>query len=87
MTSHEFRVSETVANSILSGRKRFDVQPACLEVQTGDEVNFVATDIHNLKTYHEVNKRQYAVTYVYAGRGLKDGYMVLGFEEVMRDAR
>ena len=80
---HELKIDVAFADAVVSGDKTFEVRKNDRGFQKGDHVRFQAVeDYWRHPAHHKINSREYEVTYVLSGWGLKDGYVVFGMREV-----
>ena len=91
MKTHNLKLSIDFCDDVLSGEKNFEVRKNDRGFQTGDLIRFIPTDgisyrkldgitIEHAK--HEISERTYRIKYILNGWGIKNGYVVLGIEEV-----
>ena len=81
---HSVEVSETEANRIVnSGSGVLVLSTGYHQYQKGDIIKFDAMedDCPSLRdTFNPINDQLYIVTYVYSGRGVEHGYVVVAVE-------
>ena len=84
MKAHEIRINEEFCDAIVSGDRNFDIQQNDRGYQKGDRVIFrpLRTWPYNANLVHDIEFKEYEITYVLSGWGLKQGYVVFGFKEV-----
>ncbi len=87
MKVHELKLRSQFCDDVLKGRKNFEVRINDRGFQTGDHVRFEYVDEKGDVQFegHEIEKREYEITYVLSGWGIKEDYVVFGikpFEEV-----
>lgn len=91
MKRHELKLNIEFCDDVLNGKKTFEVRKNDRGFQTGDLIRFIPTDgtsyrkldgrtIEHAK--HEISERTYRIKYILNGWGIKNGYVVLGIEEV-----
>ena len=91
MKTHNLKLSLAFCDDILSGEKTFEVRKNDRGFQTGDLIRFIPTDGTSYcssdgtvreHAKHEISDRRYMIKYILNGWGIKNGYVVLGIEEV-----
>lgn len=91
MKRHELKLNIEFCDDVLNDKKTFEVRKNDRGFQTGDLIRFIPTDgtsyrkldgrtIEHAK--HEISERTYMIKYILNGWGIKNGYVVLGIEEV-----
>lgn len=80
--THNLKIRACFADAILSGDKTFEIRyNGDRGFQKGDLVDFLpVNDDGNLIT-HAIGLKTYLITYVLAGFGLKEDYVVFGIKE------
>lgn len=84
MKIHEVKIYESYADSVLSGEKTFEIRNNDRGYQKGDRLRFEVKDdkgVHGILT-HGLNNKEYEITYVHGGLGLKEGYVALAIKAV-----
>ena len=84
MTTHDLKILQGFADAIISGVKLFEIRKNDRGYQKGDHIIFKAIDGLGLGTEHEINSREYEITYVMNGWGLKNGFVVLGIKQIIK---
>lgn len=84
--THNIKLKKEFCEAVLCGDKCFEVRENDRNYQRGDYVKFVALDSSGFATLHPLNKKIYIITYVLAGWGIKDNYVVFGIKEVETNA-
>ena len=79
---HRIKIQLPFAAAIMEGSKRFEVRENDRGYQKGDYISFVCYEDLTPITY-PINEKLYQINYVLNGYGLKEGYCVFGFEEVL----
>lgn len=78
--THKLKIWTSFADCVLDGTKTFEVRRNDRGFQKGDTIVFEVMDdggvLHN--TFHELNGKEYTITYVLNGWGLKDDYVAFG---------
>ena len=91
MKTHNLKLSIDFCDDVLSGEKNFEVRKNDRGFQTGDLIRFIPTDGTSYRSLdgtvrehakHEISERTYMIKYILNGWGIKNGYVVLGIEEV-----
>lgn len=90
MKTHNLKLSIEFCDDVLSGEKTFEVRKNDRGFQTGDLIRFIPTDGTSYRSLdgtarnakHEISERTYMIKYILNGWGIKNGYVVLGIEEV-----
>lgn len=82
--THHIKIRESFANAVLRGDKTFEVRKNDRGYQNGDLVKFtVLYDSDGLEMIsHPLHEKTYVITYVLAGWGIEDGYVVFGIKDV-----
>lgn len=79
---HVIKILESYANAIIEGRKNFEVRLNDRGYNAGDRVSFIVKDEFDLTNLsHPLSDKEYEITYVHSGLGLKEGYVVFGIVE------
>ncbi len=87
MYHHSLKIQERFVKPILDGEKRFEIRNNDRCFQKGDLVRFTVVDNNNCERqelrykYWEFERRDFEITYIISGWGLKNGYVVFGFKE------
>ena len=84
MTTHNIKIRKEFADAIISGDKPFEIRENDRGYQKGDHIIFSAIDGLGLSTEHEINSREYEITYVMNGWGLKNGFVVIGIKQIIK---
>lgn len=83
MKIHKLELNINFCDDVLSGEKSFEIRENDRGFQKGDHIKFISVEANSgIRAYHEIEKREYEITYVLNGWGLKNGYVVLGIKEV-----
>lgn len=80
MKTHNIKIREEFADSVLSGDKPFELRYNDRGYQKGDHILFNVVDKFGLSVNHKLNVKIYEITYVLNGFGLSDGYVALGIK-------
>ena len=85
--THHLKLNEQFCNDVLSGKKSFEIRLNDRNYQVGDHVIFHA--VHSIDedgvvwfANHEINDKEYEITYILSGWGLKDGYVAFTVKEI-----
>lgn len=87
MKVHEVKIYESYADAVLSGEKTFEIRNNDRWYQKGDRLKFkVVEDGHPMfaALSHDLNEKEYEITYVHSGLGLKEGYVALAIKPCVR---
>lgn len=79
---HKIKLLEDYCDAVLSGEKTFEIRKNDRGYQKGDHISFIPVNRHYIQYYHRVSEKEYAITYVHSGLGLKNGYVVLGIKDI-----
>lgn len=83
MKAHELLINEEFCDAIVSGDRNFDIQQNDRGYQKGDHIIFrPRMDPYRAHLTHDIEHKEYEITYVLSGWGLEQGYVVFGFKEV-----
>ena len=77
----EKKILEQFADAVSLGEKTFEIRKNDEGYQKGDIIRFkvmVSDFIEN--TSHQLNGKEYVITYVLSDWGIKEGYVVLGIK-------
>lgn len=79
MKIHKVRIRESYADAVLSGEKTFEIRHNDRGYQKGDYLKFAVEDDKSIRKIptHGLNDKEYEITYVHSGLGLKEGYVAL----------
>ena len=80
--THNIKITESFADAVLSGDKTFEIRKNDRGYQKGDVVRFETIDRMGLHVPHPVEEREYRISYLVHGWGLKEGWCVFGTEEI-----
>lgn len=84
MKTHNLELNMDFCDDVLIGKKTFEIRYNDRGYQTGDLIKFKAVDNSGNYICHEISDCTYRITYILSGWGLKDGYVALGIEEVLK---
>ena len=86
MKTHEIKLSLGFCNAVLSGDKLFEIRKNDRAYQTGDHIKFIPVKEDTRKpVFHGIRDKEYVITFVLSGWGLKEEYVALGIKEVKND--
>ena len=81
MTIHNIKLQKEFADAVMEGDKNFEVRYNDCGYQKGDMVIFHVMD-GIFQISHPLNYKNYEITYVLNGWGIKENYVVFGIREV-----
>ncbi|MBE5932961.1 MAG: DUF3850 domain-containing protein [Lachnospiraceae bacterium] len=85
ITIHKIKIQRQFADAVQFGYKKFEIRKNDRNYQEGDILRFTCIDDKGNQVYHPINIRQYKITYMLNGWGLKKGYVAFGIEEIKED--
>lgn len=82
MKVHEVKIYESYADAVLSGEKTFEIRFNDRGYQKGDRLKFrVTEDGSSFRvSFHDLNEKEYEITYVHSGLGMADNYVALAIK-------
>lgn len=80
MKIHKIKLNIEFCDAVLNGEKTFEIRINDRGYQKGDKVKFESR-ANGLPCHHEIDNREYVITYVLNGFGLKEDYVVFGIKE------
>lgn len=80
--THHLKLNEQFCDDVLSGKKSFEIRLNDRNYQVGDHIKFQAWGCHFPIAEHAINDKEYEITYVLSGWGLKDGYVAFTTKEI-----
>lgn len=87
MKTHKLKLLYHFCDDVLSGEKCFEIRENDRGYQKGDHIKFTPVyDSGFDRPKHPIEDKEYKITYVLNGWGLKNGYVVFGIKEVADDA-
>ena len=81
MTIHNIKLQKEFADAVMEGDKTFEVRYNDRGYQKGDRVIFNVMD-RSFQINHPLNYKNYEITYVLSGWGIKEDYVVFSIREV-----
>lgn len=79
---HDLKIEQKYADRILKESRTFDVRFNNQDFQVNDQIQYhVVKGVIN-EDHHRLNKKLFDIKYVYAGEGLKPGWVILGLSEI-----
>ena len=78
---HNLKILDDFADAVYMKDKTFGIRENDRGFQKGDYIRFQAIGKDGLPIKHGINDKEYRITYVLSGWGLKNGYVALGLEE------
>lgn len=83
MKVHELKIRESYADAVLSGEKNFEIRLNDRGYQKGDRLKFSTVDSNGFFiSSHPLNRKEYDITYVHSGLGMKEEYVALSIRPV-----
>ena len=83
---HKIKILNDFADAVITKDKTFEVRENDRGYQTGDIVLFEAINKNGtLDIAHLINEKEYRITYVLSGWGIKEGYVVFGIKDITND--
>lgn len=84
MKVHEVKIYESYADAVLNGEKTFEIRYNDRGYQKGDRLKFQVVEDDSLfhVPFHELNEKEYEITYVHSGLGMAENYVALAIREV-----
>lgn len=87
MKTHNIKLNTEFCDDTFSGNKNFEIRENDRGYQKGDHIKFKpynpSTGLYD--NYHPIVEKEYEITYVLNGWGLKNGYIVFGIKEVQKN--
>lgn len=78
---HAIKILESFADAVNRGDKTFEVRENDRGYQKGDTVRFIVLYDYGCEMIsHPLMKKEYEITYVLSGWGIKNGYCVFGIK-------
>ena len=86
MKTHNIKLNIEFCDAILNGEKTFEIRENDRGYQKGDHIRFEPVSFSPFQSfpYHAIQEREYEITYVLNGWGLKDGFVALAIKETER---
>lgn len=95
MKTHKLKLNIEFCDDVLSGKKNFEIRENNRGFQTGDLIKFIpangryhiddnGNEIQHAP-YHPIRNKTYKIKYILNGWGLKNVFVVLAIEEVLKD--
>ena len=81
----EKKIHKSFADAVYSGEKTFEIRENDEGYQKGDIIKFKVVDDEwpfDFEINHSLNGKEYLITYVISGWGLKEGFVVLSITPV-----
>lgn len=83
MKIHNLKLLHHFCGDVVSGEKNFEIRENDRGYQKGDHIRFTPVyDSGFDRPKHSIEDKEYEITYVLNGWGLKNGYVVFGIKEV-----
>lgn len=80
--THKIKIEKPYADAVLSGDKTFEVRYDDRGYQKGDVVKFNVIENNYDEINHPLNDKEFEITYVLHGWGLKDSWCAFAIKEV-----
>lgn len=87
MKIHNLKLRIEYADAVLDRSKPFEIRENDRGYQKGDIVRFSTIGSLGLHVFHPVEEREYQISYLIHGWGLKDNWCVFGTEEILDPLR
>ena len=81
MKTHELKLKIDFCDAVLSGEKTFEIRENDRGFQKGDKIKFIPVDKYLIPTFHDLEGKEFEITYVLSGWGLDENYVVLAIKE------
>lgn len=82
---HDLKIQKPFADAVVEGRKTFELRYNDRGFQAGDTIRFTAMNrAYSADSTHPINAREYEITYVLEGWGLKQNWVALAIRELLR---
>ena len=81
MITHELKIQREYADAVVSGDKTFEVRLNDRGYQRGDHIKFNAINKAMFAINHPINDKEYEITYVLSGWGIKDNWVAFAMKE------
>lgn len=86
MKIHKVKIYESYADAVLSGEKNFEIRLNDRGYQKGDRLKFATVDSQGFYiSSHPLDRKEYDITYVHSGLGMKEEYVALAIQPVVKD--
>lgn len=87
MKTHKIKLNIAFCDDVYSGIKPFEIRENDRGYQTGDHIKFIPYDskIYPKTPEHPIANKEYEITYILNGWGLKNGYVAFGINEVINN--
>lgn len=84
MKTHRITVLDEFADEIFNGDKPFEVRENDRGYQKGEHIVFKVVSKNPYKNCngHPLNDKEYEITYVLSGWGMKNGYVAFGIRSI-----
>jgi hypothetical protein len=77
---HVLKLESEFCDAVESGEKTFEVRINDRGFQVGDHIKFKAV-FNGKEIFHSINDKDYEITYIIHGWGLKTGYVALAIKD------
>lgn len=82
MKTHKLKLHIAFCDEVLSGEKSFEIRKNDRGYEKGDHIKFIPID-NGIMTVHGISKKEYEITYILRGWGLRKGYVALAIREII----
>ena len=81
--THNLKISDKFADAVLNGDKTFEVRYNDRGYNKGDKIIFTVVDDYKIPVLvHPLTDKMFEITYVLAGWGIKEDYVVFSIKRV-----
>lgn len=85
MTIHNIKILKVFAEAVAKGDKTFEIRENDRGYQKGDHIRFKTIDRSGILVLDSpLDNKEYEITYILNGWGLRDGWVVLAIKEVQK---
>jgi len=85
MKVHNLKLLHHFCDDVENGKKNFEIRENDRGYQKGDHIRFTPVyDSGFDRPKHPIEDKEYEITYVLNGWGLKNGYVAFGLKEVQK---
>ena len=82
MKTHNLKLNINFCDDVMTGVKTFEIRKNDRNFKVGDHIRFVPIKGCSVSTKHLISEKEYEITYIINGWGLKKGYVALAINEV-----
>ena len=80
--THELKIYKEYADAIINGEKTFEIRLNDRRYKVGDIIKFTQVSDGRPILNHPITKKEYKITYMLEGWGLKDNWCVFSIKEI-----